>query len=393
MANVSGQRTMGNISASRVVVDMAKDIALLQPDKAPFLTFLKLAKKDTRVAIGPKIEWLEDDLLAIRTLVNGAHNDVDDTTIDVDDGSIFRAYDIIKVPSTGECMLVTIVTNNALTVVRGYGSTAAAAIANDAEVLIIGNAQEEGSDGRTVKSTQEAGKFNYTQIFRTPVQLSRTELNSTLYGGKDLNYQRKKAGIEHARDIANALYFGQKKLSTDNTNTVRRTMGGVEEFLVAGSSTQAFGAAATHLSYDNFDSLVAQKAFSYGSGEKLLIAGPNLASQINSWARKDLVTDVQGETYGMRIKNLKTSYGDIMVIYDPLLGQSAIYAGYGFLLDMEYIRYAHLEGSDTKLYTNIHDRDYDGVMDEYLTECSLEVKSPSCHMLLTGCYKAGTAES
>ncbi len=386
MSNITGVRTTTNITQNRRVVDMADKIALLQPNVAPFITVLKKAKNDTRVVYNPKFEWLEDDLLGIRTLANGAANNTV-TSINVDDGSIFRIGDIAKVPSTGECVLITGVSANALTVTRGYGSTNAAAIADDAEILIIGNAQAENAGAREVKSTQETPCYNYTQIFRTPVSLSNTENASKLYGGKDQNYQRAKALIEHKRDIANALYFGQRKEDTSG-NTPRRTMGGILEFLSGASQVQAFASSGgTALTYNNFDAMVAQKVFAYGSQEKLLVAGPKLAAMINSWAVSDLVTDVgKDKTYGMRVKNLITSYGDLKVIYDPLLAEAETYSGYGFVLDMENVRYVYLNGRDTKLNTNIQNNDVDGIMDEYITECSLEFKQPKTHMLLTGCY-------
>ena len=63
MTNITGARMTHNIAASRSMVDMAKDIALLDPNEGPFLTFLKVLRKDTRVVYNPKFEWLEDDLL------------------------------------------------------------------------------------------------------------------------------------------------------------------------------------------------------------------------------------------------------------------------------------------------------------------------------------------
>ena len=59
---------------------------------------------------------------------------------------------------------------------------------------------------------------------------------------------------------------------------------------------------------------------------------------------------------------------------------------YGMVIDPENVRYCHLDGRDTKLKTNIQENDRDGIKDEYLTECSLEVRLPKTHMLLTGCY-------
>ena len=381
MTNITGVRTTNNILQNRRVVDMAKQIALLDPNEGPLLSFLKLAKNNSRCVYNPKFEWLEDDLMETWSSVTEAHTNAA-TTIKTADGSIFRVGDIVKVPATGECMLVGAVDANNLTVTRGYGSTTAAAINDDAELLIIGSAMAENSNGREIKSTVESNGYNYTQIFRTPIALSGTEAASKLHGGRDRAYQRRKASLEHKRDIARALYFGERKEDISGA-TPRRTMGGLIEFLADASI--AFDSSSRPLTYRNFDSQVAAEAFRYGSKEKLLIAGPNLASAINSWSESRLVSDIDEDaTYGIRVKNLITTYGDLKVIYDPLLEGS--YKGYGFVLDPENIRYAYLDGRDTKLYTDIQDNDIDGVIDEYLTECSLELRLPQTHMMITGCY-------
>ena len=383
MTNITGVRTTNNILQNRRVVDMAKQIALLDPNEGPLLSFLKLAKNNSRCVYNPKFEWLEDDLMETWSSVSEEHTAAT-TTIKTADGTIFRVGDIVKVPSTGECMLVSAISTNDLTVTRAYGSTTAAVIADDAELLIIGSAMPENSNGREVKSTVESNGYNYTQIFRTPIALSGTEAASKLHGGRDRAYQRRKASLEHKRDIARALYFGERKEDVSGS-APRRTMGGLLEFLNNSETTVTFNNSTKPLTYRNFDSEVAAAAFRYGSKEKLLIAGPYLASAINSWSENRLVSDIaEDATYGIRVKNLITTYGDLKVIYDPLLEGS--YNGYGFVLDPENIRYAYLDGRDTKLYTDIQDNDIDGVIDEYLTECSLELRLPKTHMMITGCY-------
>lgn len=390
MANVQGVRTTGNIQQSRRIVDMAKNIYLLDPNIAPFITILKRVKNGSniRVVESPEFKWLEDDYNGTTTQVATAIAAAATTTLVVDDGSIFRAGDIINIPSVGENMLVTAVSTNSLTVVRGYGSTAASAsIAVDADVIIIGSAMPENANARARLSTQEVVRTNYTQIFRTPIELSRTEEKSALYGGADRNYQRRKALAEHKRDIARAMYFGQAKEDLTGS-TPRRTMGGMIEFIKNGGNVQAFSAGGTVLTYANFNTNVARKAFEHGSDEKLLVCGGILASAIDHWDLANVKTDVGSDkTFGVHVTKLVTSYGVMNVVYDPLLAGS-IYGGYGLVLDMENIRYAHLRDSDTKLKTNIQAPDQDGVMDEYLTECSLELKLPKTHMLITGAYDA-----
>ena len=386
---VSGARLTTNITQARRVVDMAKDIALLDPNDAPFVTILKLAKKDVRVAYSPKIEWLEDDYLSVHGAL-GAALDTSSTSVTVADGSIFRPNDIITIPKTGENMLVKSVAANVLTVTRGYGSTPAAAGTSGDDVLVIGNAFPENATMRDRLSTKEVAKYNYTQIFRTPFELSATEAASKLYGGKDKAYQRKKFAVEHKRDIATSIYFGQRK--EDTTTGVRRTMGGLIEFIKEGSNVEEFKSGSTgseeNFTYKEFITNVAEPAFRHGSDNKLMLCGTTTMAAIAAWDVDKLMTEVgEDKTFGVSVKKLITPFGTLNIVYDPLLS-GAIYGGYGFILDMENIRYAHMEGRDTKLFTNVQANDQDGVIDEYLTECSLEVKLPDTHFLFTGAYVA-----
>ena len=384
MTNIQGVRTSANIASARVNVDMARDIALVDPNEAPFVSMLKLAKSKKRVVSNPKFEWLEDDLLATWSTVTAAAVAAA-TSLGVADGSIFRIGDILKLPATGENVMVTAISTNTLTVTRAYGTTAAADIAKDAAIFNIGNAMSENSASRTVKSTQESNAYNYTQIFRTPIALSGTEAAMELGGGRDRRYQRRKALLEHKRDIARAFYYGERKL--DNTGSApRRTMGGLLSFLdIEGQSVSFADSGAIELTYANFDKYVAQKAFAHGSKNKLIIAGPKLASAINSWAEKKLISEVKEDTHGVRIKNLITSFGDLGIVYEPLL-EGTVYGGYGLVVDMDFIRYAYLKGRDTKLLMGIQNPDTDGIIDEYLTECSLEIKQPKAHVVIKGAY-------
>ena len=385
MANIAGVRTTSNIQQARRVVDMAKNIALLDPNDSPFVTFLKLAKQDVRVAKAPKIEWLEDDLIGAATQVNngsGISITTSSTSIAVDDGSIFSVGDLISIPAKSLVYRITAISTNTLTAIQFGTSVASGTIADDSVVLKLGNAMEENSSAPAAKTTQEVACYNYTQIFRTPVSFSGTELATELYGGKDRAYQRRKKALEHKRDIARAMYFGVSKEDTTGT-TPRRTMGGLLSFL---TESTAFDSSTQPLTYANFNKYVAQPVFSHGSKDKLLIAGPNLMNAINAWSEAKLVTEVDpAATYGIRVKNLITGYGDLKVIYDPLLADG-YHAGYGMVIDTDNIRYAYLQGRDTKLNTNIQANDVDGVIDEYITECSLEVKLPKTHLLITGAY-------
>ena len=72
------------------------------------------------------------------------------------------------------------------------------------------------------------------------------------------------------------------------------------------------------------------------------------------------------------------------VVFEPMFTGGL--ADLGLVLDMDNIRYVALKGRDTKLETNIQANDVDGVIDQYLTECSVECKQPKTHMIIKGAY-------
>jgi hypothetical protein len=387
MAVVTGVRDTNNILTAnqnnRLKIDMSEKIALLQPSATPFITFLKRAKGNTEAAKNPKFSWFEDDLGARWDALNMAGNAAADATkIIFDTGGIFSVGDIVKVPRTGECFTITAVdpdgdNANEFTVVRGYGSTAAAIINNDDPLVIIGNANQEGAGVRTIKSTQEVEVYNYTQIWRTPFGVTNTQNASDFYGGSDLSYQQKKKGIEHARDIARSFLFGELKLDTTGTHPKRTTKG------LLGFLSENNYAAGGALTQAEFDTNVAEVCFKYGSKEKLMLCSARVLSTINTWALGKLQIQQDETTFGLAVVKYVSPFGILNLVHEPMF-EGAIYGGYAAILDVENIKYRPLKGRDTKLNTNIQANDTDGRTDEYITEAGLEVRSAKTHAIVTG---------
>jgi hypothetical protein len=386
MAQINGVRNTSNINTegqtSKLKIDMSEKIALLQPSATPFITFLKRAKGNTEPANNPKFSWFEDDLGARWDALDMAGDAAADATKLIFDNEYFLVGDVIKVPSTGECLLVTAVNpdgDNAkeYTVVRGYGTTNGAIIANNTPVVVIGNANEEGSGVRTIKTTLETEIYNYTQIFKTPFGVTNTQNAGTFYGGSDLSYQSKKKGIEHMVDMARAFYFGQKKEDVTG-NHPRRTTGGLLSFLTQ-NNYDSSGA----LTQDEFDTNVCEKIFLYGAKEKLMLASARVLSVVNTWALGKLQIEQGEKTFGLAVTKYVSPFGVLNLVHEPLF-EGATYGGYAVILDVENIKYRPLKGRDTKLETNIQANDVDGRIDQYITEAGLEVRLPKTHALLTG---------
>ncbi|QHT60666.1 DUF5309 domain-containing protein [Paenibacillus lycopersici] len=360
---------------------MSDTIGLLQPNAEPFMSFMKIAKRNTEVANNPKFEWMEDDLLPRWDAINaGAGYASGITALVVDNANYFSVNDVVKVPRTAEVMLVTAINTGTqtLTVIRGYGLTAAAALVDNDPLIIIGNANQEGSGTRELKSTQEVPKFNLTQIFKTPFGVTGTENATKMYGGKDLSYQQAKAGVQHKIDIARAYMYGERKLDTTGSKPMRTT-GGLLSFLTKNNYD-----AGGQLTQTEFDNNISEVVFKYGSKNKIMLASARLLSVINGWAMNKLQINQEAKSFGLEIFEYVTPFGKYSIMNYQHILEGAVYGGYGVILDPANVKHRPLAGRDTKLETNIQANDSDSRVDQYITEAGVEVRLPDTHAVLTG---------
>src|SRR4030042_6423137 len=109
-------------SAGTTLPELAEDVSdligIISPYETPLLDALG---NPMREAMRPHHEWLEDELLPNKDAINDStYSDPSaDTSFVVDNGSRFRVGDQIQVESSEELMLVTGISTNTLTAVRG----------------------------------------------------------------------------------------------------------------------------------------------------------------------------------------------------------------------------------------------------------------------------------
>lgn len=371
MAVITGARATAGatqINANTRVVDMSDTIHLLDPNLAPLTAVtMKLRKAH---AISPKVEWLEDDYLPSSDTLNEPGGVLaGDTTITVDNGSYFRIGDVLKHLDSGEVLLVTGVSSNDLTVTRSVGGTAASAM-DDADVLlIIGNANAENSLGRTLKTTQKTNEYNYTQIFRWPFGASGTLQASELYGGDDMAYQTRKAGLEHRIQMERSFLFGERSENTSGA-TALRTCGGVIERITS-NVTNLNG----NLTLSAMETWL-KTLFRYGPAAKMLFASRDIVSYLNLIAidggSAKLQTVPSTRSFPLALTEYVSGHGKLYIVTHNLLeGAGANNQSYGrwaLGLDLDSIYYRYLQGRDTQIRQHIEENDRDGRVDEYLTE-------------------------
>jgi hypothetical protein len=371
---ITGDLALDIINQSQRVVDMDDRIAELEPNASPLVVLMKKLKKVQ--AISPHVQWLEHVLMPRYDVASAGSTNVS-TTVTPTNIGYFRVGDVLRDTVTGEAMEVTAVGTTTLTVNRGIGTVAAAAITTGDELFIVSNVNVEGASLRTIKTTQLANKDNFCEIVRTPFGLTGTEAASKLYGGPDRDRLRATGAIEHMRDWEQISFFGAKKEDTTTSGAPKRFAGGLMEYMV--SNVVGIGGVLSETAWQSF----LRRSFRYGSDRKILFASPLVVTALEGFARSNIrVTDDHADTYGIQMSTYVSGQGIVDIVMERAWNDSNTYSGYAFLVDMDNIEFHTLR--DTKLLEGRQANDADKLEDEYLTEACPVVKLEATHGMLKG---------
>ena len=163
---------------------------------------------------GYKLSWLNQQIGAGGNTVNGAILAAA-TTITVDNGSFFRAGMQVSVKNSNEVILVTAVSGNDLTVVRGFGGTTAANIADNAVLTIDSTGREENSIGVDDGIFEPNPSENYFQTLDTQITLSRRALAQAQIGNyNDMQIQLAERVNQLTIQLNRMLIRGRKATAT-----------------------------------------------------------------------------------------------------------------------------------------------------------------------------------
>lgn len=394
MAVISGQRHTDNVAASQRVVDLHKPILLLEsnpdgPDQAPLAVLTKSYAGGlmSERAMDPKFSWHNDQLADRFDAINDATPpNAAATTWTVDDGTKFTVDDLVYVPRTGELVLVTAISTNDLTVVRGVGSTAVDTADNE-PLYIASTAAEEGALPRTAKSENPVKVDNYTQIFKQTEEQSGTWLSSSNESTPhDWNHQLRKDFLEHYKDIELAAWFGKASEQTGANSKKQRTTGGALQYMT--ENAQAAGGAWTITEVNDWIRLITRN----GSKTKTVFCSRLVASVLDTHSLNKLETHVGDETFGVAIKQWQSVNGTINIIPHPLFEGSAQLDGLAVALDFktQAVGYRYLAGDgpgggrDTHLQANVEEPGRDGRRDQILAECGFRFGLPETGGIVTG---------
>lgn len=385
MAAILGMRGTGNFTADERPKNWREKILALFPNgEAPLTAILsQLASEGTD---DPEFNWWEKRLPLQRLATNAAFT-TETTLTFVSGAKDAVAGTILIVEATAELVRVTTDPANDTTLVveRSWGTVGTGGgIGSGGFLTIIGNVHEEGSAVPTSRSYAPTKIRNYTQIFRTSLRLTRTARRTRLrYDSSGPYIEAKREALSlHSVEMEKAFLFGEAVESTGAAGFPMRSTGGLMTFIVTNKGGSLFNQNGT-LTQTELDSLC-EEIFRYGSNEKLVLCGSTFLNAISALAKNNGTVNITpaSTTYGMHITQWTSPFGTLMFKNHPLMSQHPLWRKDAFVIDTRNLIYRALD--DTKFIKNRQNNGDDCSLDEFLTECGLEVHFEETHAYIQG---------
>jgi hypothetical protein len=369
-------------SAGTTLPELAEDVSDLVGIVSPYETPLLNALGDPmREATSTHHEWLEDELLPNKDSVDDStfSDPSADTDFVVDNGSRFRIGDQIQIEASEELMLVTGISTNTLTVVRGYAGTTVEDLADNQVINILSNAALEGADKPNARFTNRSRCGNYTQIFTATVEVSGSDLAASQLGLADeMDNQKQSRLRELVRDLENTVInAGQPSSNPEGSSSVRRSMKGIIKHL----STNIFHTGDSGLpSGTDLDeakiNYVLRKIWENSSGNvDVIVVGGFQKRKINAFCSDSRAYGANDTIFTDMIGIYESDFGVCRIITTRWMPQDAV-----LLLDSSRINVLPLAGRSFHFKPLASSGDYE--CGELIGEYTLELKNEAAHGLI-----------
>lgn len=371
-----------------LVEDVSDIIGIVSPYETPLLDHLGDAK---RAAMSTVHEWIEDALLPNLGQINQASFTPSPTTVStltVDDSDVFRVGDLVRPGSSSEVMMIVAVVGGSdqIAVIRGYGGTVAATLADNMVLTILGNAALEGDDAPAARFTNRTRKSNYTQIFTSGIDVSGSLQASRAYGIADeVDYQKQERMRELLRDLENCVINGVSPVSSgQGSSTVRRSMNGIihslETNLFApgeGGIPDGDGAGSDELNEEILNTAL-KRVWDNSSGNvDTIVVGGAQKRKINGFATGSRAYLPDDQTYSDMISVYESDFGVCRVVMSRWVPTDAV-----ILLDSSRVSVLPMQGR------SFHYKPLaatgDSISGQVIGEYTTEIKNENAHGLITG---------
>lgn len=255
-----------------------------------------------------EFSWLEDEFLTPRTTLASAYTAGGSTvTVASGAGERFAAGDAIRIDD--EIMTITSISNDTLTVGTAAAGTSNANHASGAEVIGIGTLLSEGSIGDE-QFTGRTKYSNYTQIWTSKIQISRTAQRIPKYGiANELARQTRKIMLAEGVNMEQSLLYGVKYQSG-----ATRSTGGLTQFVTTNVYNNA--ASGDWLTVEEVER-TQQVAYDAGGMYTAIVSNPANFAALNNLAGAERIQTVtiEDERRGRRrATSVITEFGEVLLV-------------------------------------------------------------------------------
>ncbi len=328
-----------DITSGTGMLDLSNELAeIIRADNTSLLGRLGISGMSTQKTH----KWNEDKLNANTDQLAEALDD-NETAVDVDDGTKFKIGTLFKLNERNktEVIQVTAVATNTLTVVRGYGSTTGESHANDAEIMIIEHAKQEGWKPAEEDNTKErTSASNFHSILGLGIAITRSRQAIEHAGiASEFAHQVSYRLQELMRSLDSAL-INSVKSATEGSDTVYGSLGGILEFvdvssgnrnLTAEDLTETVTNALYKLIWDDSGGAISRGFILVGGALKRVISTFDQAFRRNDFSSK---------VAGFVVEKFITDLGfELEVIVDPWMPDDIMIIG-----DLDRLRVMPLQG-------------------------------------------------
>jgi len=217
--------------------------------------------------------------------------------------------------------------------------------------------------------------YNVTQIHRTPIELSRSEMQIKRYerGEKGARQDaRRDAMILHLEGVERSFINGDLK---EDVSTNRRVAKGLLRY-IATHREDMLGS----MTKGKFDSFL-KAVMVNGGGKYVLAASGSFMEALHAevLSKSNMNITPATKEWGLDVTRYLSPFGKCDIFYHRVLSQMLEdnYGGCAMLLDMSLVTKYYLQ--KMVLRENIQANDADGFKDEYLEECCAALHNEANH--------------
>jgi len=266
---------------------------------------------------------------------------------------------------------------------------------------IIGNINPEGGEMPDAIALDPVQVYNYTQIFRSPLSMTRTALKTRLRTPNDYQKAKSEALEMHSWEMELAFLWGIRSQNIGDNGKPERTTMGVMNFIrqYAPANVDDYTLNATYAGQswatggETWLKNMLELIFRYGAEDKLCLCGSGFLLGIDALAMAggQLQLTAGQKIYGMQIREWLTPFGTIKMKTHPLFSFDATTRNMGLIIEPKELGYRYIddttffgESSSKEHSSGYGQRRIDGLNEEYLTEAGLEFGLPQKCGILNG---------